>query len=248
MMSEKIHSTTEFVTPICPDCGYNTVGNLVACPSCGWKLPFAFIIPYESLWGFETELVQLLLQYDSLRLMGRLKGKDPNKLRLLSHAKYLHLSRYPIGDNQFDQFDRLEVLELDCSKVNSLGSIAACANLKSLSLIECKIHDDFTVLTRCRKLRVLDLSLSKFESVKGLEQLDQLIYFRIEGGRMDSLHFLSSMRNLKTLIINTKVLDKSLSSIMNLELERLVIKRGNFSKIEIAQFKENCSSCSILIH
>lgn len=246
-MSEKIYSTTELVSPICPNCGSVTVGSLETCPSCGWKLPQAFVIPYAALWDFETELVRLLCQYDSLRLMGRFNGKEPIKLNLLSHAKYLYLSRYPIFDTLFDRFNRLEILEIDYSKVSSLSTIAACDNLKSLSLIECKINEDFTTLRECRRLRILDLSLSKLKSTNGLDQLDQLIYFRMEGGVVESLKFVSGMHNLKTLIMNTKVSDKSLSSIMSLKLDRLILKKGAFSKVEIDQFKESCPICSVTI-
>jgi Leucine-rich repeat (LRR) protein len=246
-MSRTIQSLTGVVHIICPTCGTNTIGDEKNCSTCGRELPFAFVIPYGAKWDYEPALVKILQDHQSLRIMGKYSGKDPDKLSCLSHVTYLYLSRYPLKTKFLKAFDTLNVLELDYLKVDSFEGIANRRNLESLSLVECDVPEGIALLRSCQKLRVLNLALSKIKSYEGLQHLVSLIYLRFEGDTLASLNVLGELQNLKTLIINSKVHDKSLKPIYNKPLSKLLVKRGNFSKEEVEAFKEAQPKCKVIL-
>lgn len=242
-----IQSEDGYVRVICPYCGENTHSVPGSCCICGGQLPLAFVIPYEARWKYEDELLSVLKEYTALRLMGRYEGKNPEKLTILSHLQYLYLSRYPDFSFKFlSNFNDLEILELDFISIESLDGVESAIALKSLSLTECRRITDASALAKCSKLRVLDIALcNKLTLLDPVQDCKQLLYFRYEGKQLQSIDFLKGLRNLRTVILNAKVESQDIEPIVDLSIEKLLVKKRSFSNGEIERFQLGNPECKV---
>lgn len=247
-----INSETDYVYIICPRCGTDT--NLAAqptCESCGYEVPYVFFIPPDAKWDYEPELVKILKSHDNLRIMGRYAGEHPEKLKELNHCRYLYLSEYKgFRFDCLEGFNQLQVLELDELDFKNLQHLGYALNLQSLSIMDCDEFESTDGIATLSSLRILDITTEskKFKSFEGVQALSELIYFRFEGKSMESIDFLSRLKNLKIVVLPTKVLDKNLAPMLELtNLEELYIRKNSFDKAAIQNFSQARPNCKLVL-
>jgi len=244
-----IPSAEEHIPVVCPECFRSTFEAEDGRCSCGWELPYAFVVPYDAKWCLEAELVELMKKFDSLRLMGKYCGKNPERLSELSHVKYLYLSRWDgFSFEQLAGFDNLNVLELDYLRLGSLAGVCRLPLLRSLVFTECSGMADISELSECRNLSVLNMSLCKDElALQHVGMCGSLGYFKYEGREIPSLRFVSHLRKLRTLIINARVTDRRLPSAAGLCLRKLLLKKSSFDKEDLASYRAGHPECEVTL-
>ncbi|MGV3754691.1 MAG: hypothetical protein ACO1QS_04865 [Verrucomicrobiota bacterium] len=250
MSENMISSQTGYIHVICPACGHNTIEIKGGACLCGKPLPFAFIVSYAAQWGFTPELEEIFSQNTALRLMGKYAGKTPERLSLLTHAEYLYLSRYPeFSFTMLAEFSQLQILELDYMSLKNLSGIEHLNSLQSLSLIECRAIDNIEALSENPNLRVLDIALcNRLTRLEPVRACRDLLHLRYDGHILEDVDALSGLRQLKCLILNTKVLSKDLGPICGLPLEKLVIKKNSFPKEQISDFVAKHPECNVRVN
>lgn len=239
-----IFDLADFIPIICPSCLRDTVNLRETCV-CGRALPFAFVTGYDSSWDFDTNFLSRAKRYKALRLLGKYSGKNPEKLSELSSIEYLALSRYKGFKFEFlRDFKSLRVLELDYMSIKTLDGVGDISSLELLRLIECKKVHDSRGLGRCKKLKVLDIFLcGKNFDLAPLAGCAALRWLRYEGIRLQTLNFLTGLKHLETLILQTRVADDSL--LQCIRLKRLKFKRGCFEPKLVAAFKLRNPACDV---
>lgn len=220
------------------------------CEKCGYEVPFAFIVPPDAKWDYEPEHMKLLKSHEGLRLMGRYAGEHPEKIKELNHLKYLYLSRYQEFNFSFlENFNQLEVLELNEIAITNLQKVDVAMNLQSLSIMECDDFESSGGISAFKFLKVLRIfACKKFKNFEGVQDLSQLIYFLYEGKSMESIDFLTGLKDLRVVALPTKVLDRNLAPVLELpNLEKLCIRKNSFDKATIQNFSQARPDCKLVL-
>jgi len=241
-----IESEVDYIPIDCPDCGTSTFGDSKSC-TCGRPLPLAFIIPYEAKWRFEPEMNAILAEHTGLRLMGRYYGKSPEDIMQFNHVEYLALSRYRGFSFDFlGDFSKLTILELDFTRIQSLDGVEQVTSLESLHLTECRTLESIDALSQCSYLRALRISLcNKLHCLDAIQHCASLRFFGYEGNFIESIDFVRNLRELKVLVLNTKVKSRDLEPLLRLRPRKLLLKKSSFPAASIRRLESEMSDCEI---
>ena len=147
--------------------------------------------------------------------------------------------------NAIAEQPQIKKIVIQYPEFSDLSVLQEMPNLEYLELDQCPADMDFEPLVNCKSLRVLHIFARKplnFESVGKITQLEGLWFgtgidpgFDNKWVKVDNLHFLKSLTNLKRLMFDVKPLDSDLSpalSLDNLEEGWYVYFKGQYPSVE----------------
>ena len=234
--------------PYCPDC-YKLL-LIEKCEYCGYQSLMTYILPSERQWDITNGLEKKLKQYQAIRLMGKYVGKDKEIIRRFNHVQILFVGRYPKFTFEYlSGYDKLKYLQVYNNPIHHLENINLIKNLEFLDLLDCRKLVDLSALSENKTIKGLVISICRqLQEYDPIGKMQQLAKLQISEGKIASLNFLKSLKNLKELSIAAiKIEDKDLSPLMELNnVEEMWLKITSVRKKHYEEIREALPNCKVI--